>query len=74
MDEASCYQSSHTSRGELIMLKNLPNMLCFEFITQIIVLIFIQRFPKKILAHVGMPQCNNTLADKVQKQKVPCTQ
>ena len=29
---------------------------------------------KRNLAHVGMAQCMNALADKVQKQEVSCTQ
>ena len=34
----------------------------------------IKRFLKRNLAHVGMVQCMNALADKVHKQEVPCTQ
>ena len=34
----------------------------------------IKRFLKRNIAHVGMAQCINALADKVQKQDVPCTQ
>ena len=34
----------------------------------------IKRFLKRNLAHVGMTQCMYALADKVQKQTVPCTQ
>ena len=34
----------------------------------------IKRFLKRNLAHVGMVQCMNVLADKVHKQEVPCTQ
>ena len=33
-----------------------------------------KRFLKGNLAHVGMVQCMNALADKVQKQDVPRTQ
>ena len=33
-----------------------------------------KRFLKRNLAHVGIVQCMNALADKVQKQDVPCTQ
>ena len=33
-----------------------------------------KKFLKKNLAHVGMVQFMNTLADKVQKQDMPCTQ
>ena len=32
-----------------------------------------KRFLKGNLAHVGMAQCMSALADKVQKQEVPCT-
>ena len=31
----------------------------------------IKRFLKRNLAHVGMVQCMNALADKVHKQEVP---
>ena len=34
----------------------------------------IKRFLKRNLAHVGMVQCMNALADKVHKQEMPCTQ
>ena len=34
----------------------------------------IKRFLKRNLAHIGIVQCMNTLADKVHKQEVPCTQ
>ena len=33
-----------------------------------------KRFLERNLVHVGMAQCMNALADKVQKQGVPCTQ
>ena len=29
---------------------------------------------KKFIAHVGIVQCMNALADKVRKQDVPCIQ
>ena len=33
-----------------------------------------KKISQRNLAHVGMAQCRNALADKVQKQEVPCTQ
>ena len=33
-----------------------------------------KKISKRNLADVGMAQCMNTLADKVHKQEVPCTQ
>ena len=35
---------------------------------------YYKKISKRNLAHVGMVQCMNALADKVHKQEVPCTQ
>ena len=45
---------------------------CIAFDTQ--VKVSIKRFLKRNLAHVGLAQCMNALADKVHKQEVPCLQ
>ena len=50
------------------------NKLLKDFIKKEQKQVFIKRFQKGNLADVGIAQCMNALADKVQKQEVPCTQ
>ena len=58
------------------LMYNILNLLGFVVDSGrfLIMKVSIKRFLKRNLAHVGMVQCMNALADKVHKQEVPCTQ
>ena len=59
------------TRVQMTHQPQLPNILLKDYLEQ--KQVSIKRFLKRNLAHVGMAQCMNALADKVQKQEVPCT-
>ena len=66
-DENACKLEIH----QLCMKGRFSHM----YIAQDMAMVFpLKRFLKRNLAHVGMVQCMNALADKVHKQEVPCTQ
>ena len=60
------YYNIRESAGQILCV---PTLICDNKFK-----VSIKRFLKRNLAHVGMVQCMNALADKVQKQDMPCTQ
>ena len=58
----------------IVYLNSTVYIACIMGAAACIIKVSIKRFLKRNLAHVGMVQCMNALADKVQKQDVPCTQ